>query len=574
MPADPHTPPAAGVYRYYWWFLRPYWVRLALAGLFLLGAVLLHLARPWPLKIIFDYVLLPREYAGADRMTILFAACAGLVVVAVLYGMCEYLHTLFAAEVGQKTVYSIRSRLYTHVQRLSLAFHSRAKSGDLLARLVKEVNQLRDFLTDGALQLVSESLFLAGMMVVLLVMDWQLALASLALFPLVLASIYRFSGRIRGLTRKRLEREGRVASLFSETLAALQVVQLFAPAGKEAGRFEEENRRSYRADMKTLRNKSKLLRTVEVATAASTCLVLWWGAKRVLAGVLTPGDLLVFLSYLKSMYKPIRRVAQLSVQASQSLAAAERVAQILWTEPEIRDLPDAVPAPRFRGEVEFRGVSFRYGSGPCVLTNIQLRVEPGQTVAITGPSGAGKSTLLSLLPRLYDPTAGAILIDGVDVRRYTLASLRQHIAVAPQNPMLFGSTIRENIAYGDPGADEKAIRRAARLARAEEFIERLPQGYNSVVGERGCTLSGGQRQRLAIARALLRDAPIVILDEPMTGLDAASEELVLKGMANLLGRSTTFVIAHHGSLLSRAEVIVVLESGRMVESVPAREPLV
>jgi ATP-binding cassette subfamily B protein len=326
--------------------------------------------------------------------------------------------------------------------------------------------------------------------------------------------------------------------------------------------------------MKTLRNKSKLLRTVEVATAASTCLVLWWGAKRVLAGVLTPGDLLVFLSYLKSMYKPIRRVAQLSVQASQSLAAAERVAQILWTEPEIRDLPDAVPAPRFRGEVEFRGVSFRYGSGPCVLTNIQLRVEPGQTVAITGPSGAGKSTLLSLLPRLYDPTAGAILIDGVDVRRYTLASLRQHIAVAPQNPMLFGSTIRENIAYGDPGADEKAIRRAARLARAEEFIERLPQGYNSVVGERGCTLSGGQRQRLAIARALLRDAPIVILDEPMTGLDAASEELVLKGMANLLGRSTTFVIAHHGSLLSRAEVIVVLESGRMVESVPAREPLV
>ena len=554
------------LYRYYWEFIRPHRGKLVLSGLFLMGSVLMHLARPWPLKIIFDYVILSKKgHLRWDPMTILAAACVAFVVIAMLFGLLEYLHTLLAAEAGQKVIQSIRSRLYLHVQRLSLGFHNRTKSGDLLSRLVKEVNQLRDFLTDAALQLISESIFLAGMIVVLFVMDWRLALASMLLFPLVLASIYRFSGQIRGHTRKRLEREGKVASLFNETLAAMQVVQLFSPDGKEARRFEEENQKSYKADMRTLRSKSKLLRTVEVGTAVGTCFVLWWGAKRVLAGILTPGDLLVFIAYLKSMYKPIRRVAQLSVQATQSLAAAERVAEILRTEPEIQDAPDAVPAPPFRGEIEFRDVTFSYESGRYALHNINLRLEPGQTIAVTGASGAGKSTLVSLIPRLYDPTAGSVLIDGTDLRRYKVSSLRDQITVVPQNPMLFGSTIRENIAYGDPAADDKAIRLAARLAHAEEFIEELPGGYDSVVGERGCSLSGGQRQRIAIARALLRDARIVILDEPMTGLDLVSEGLILKGLENLLRQRTTFLIAHRLSTMLKADLVLVLESGRIVE---------
>jgi len=563
MPADMPPPSAAQICRYFLPYLRPYRGKLALAGVFLLLSVLMHLARPWPLKFIFDRVLLGAP--GSDRTKTLLLACAGFLLVAVLYGVAEYFHTILAAGAGQSAVYRLRNQLYAHIQRLSLSFHSRTKSGDLLSRLTNEVNQLRDFLSDSLLQLVSESLFVAGMITVMFLMDWRLTLAGLLLFPLLAVSIRHFSGRIRRLTRKRLQREGQVASLFNETLAAIEAVHLFSGEAQEARRFEEENRRSFKADLKALRSQSKLLRVVEVVTAIGTCCVLWWGARRVLAGALTPGDLLVFIAYLKNLHKPVRRIAQLAVQSSKALASAERVAQILRTEPEIRDAPDAIAAPPLRGAVEFRNVTFAYQPPRLALDGIYFRVEPGQTVAITGPSGAGKSTLASLLPRLYDPLHGAVLIDGVDIRRYTLASLRDQISVVPQNPILFGSTIRENIAYGDPDADDKAIHLAARLARADEFIEQLPHGYDTVLGERGATLSGGQRQRIAIARALLRDAPIVLLDEPMTGLDLPSERLILEALRNLLQNKTAFLIAHRLTTILESDLVVVLDAGRVVE---------
>jgi ATP-binding cassette, subfamily B, bacterial len=563
--------PASEIYRYYARYLKRHRRKLLLSALCLAGAIVLHLARPWPLKFIFDYVLIDGALSrsvpvqGWDRTNILLASCIAVVLIAAFYGIFEYLYTVTAAGVGQKTAFTVRARLYTHIQTLSLGFHGRSKSGDLLSRLIKDVNQLRDFLTDSALSIISESIVVTGMILVMLWIDWRLTLISLMLFPLLLLSIGRFSSQVRGITRKRLEREGKIASAFNETLAAIQVVQLFSSRDKEASRFEEENRQSYKAEMRSLRLKSKLLRIVEVLSAVGTCLVLWWGGKRVLAGGLTPGDLLVFVSYLKTMYKPVRRIASLSVQTSKTLAAAERVMQILRTEPEVRDAPDAQPAPHFRGEIEFSGVSFGYDPHSLVLSDINLQVKAGQTVALVGSSGAGKSTLASLIPRLHDPSAGAIKIDGTDIRRYTLASIRDQITVVPQEPMLFGSTILENIAYGCPKPDRKAVRLAARLAHAHEFIEKLPRGYDTEVGERGATLSGGQKQRIAIARAVLRSTPIVILDEPMTGLDVVSENLVLEALRNLLRDKTAIVIAHRLATILNSDMVAVLDNGRILE---------
>ena len=568
---------APEIYRYYAKYLKRHRRKLLFSALCLAGAIILQLARPWPLKFIFDYVLIDGALsrsvpvAGWDRTNILLVSCIAVVLIAVFYGVFEYLYTVTAAGVGQKIAFTVRARLYTHIQTLSLGFHGRSKSGDLLSRLIKDVNQLRDFLTDSALSIISESIVVTGMILVMLWIDWRLTLISLLLLPFVLLSIGRFSVRVRGITRKRLEREGKIASTFNETLAAIQVVQLFSSRDKEASRFEEENRQSYKAEMRSLRLKSRLLRIVEVLSALGTCLVLWWGGSRVLGGQLSPGDLLVFVSYLKTMYKPVRRIASLSVQTSKTLAAAERVLQILKTEPEVRDAPDAVPAPCFRGEIELSGVSFGYNPHSFVLNDIDLHVRAGQTLALVGASGTGKSTLAALIPRLHDPSAGAIKIDGTDIRRYTLASIRNQITVVPQEPMLFGSTILENIAYGCEEQDRKAVRLAAKLAHAHEFIEKLPRGYDTEVGERGATLSGGQKQRIAIARAVLRSTPIVILDEPMTGLDVISEHLILKALRNLLRDKTAIVIAHRLTTVLNSDLVAVIDNGRILEIGSPRE---
>ena len=560
-------------------YVKQHWGKLSAAGVCLIAAIAMQLARPWPLKVIFDFVLMPEAKTNAgldfllgyDRMTILAGACCAVVVIAILQGTFQYLQLILAGGAGQQMIYTIRRRLYNHIQRLSLGFHNRSQSGDLLSRMIKEVAQLRDFLSQSAVQLAGDFILVAGLIAVMLALDWRMTLLSLLLFPLLFFLIAHFTGQIRGFTRKRLEREGRVASLFSETLAAIQEVQLYSSEEEEQRRFRQQSRASLKADMRALRSKGKLLRGVEMVTAVGTCLVLWWGVRQVVSGVLTPGDLLVFLAYLKSLYKPIRKIANVSVQAAKAVVAAERIMEIFQTEAEIQDAPDAIEAPNFRGDVEYRDVSFQYEAGKTVLHNVALRIPAGTTVALLGHSGAGKSTLISLVPRLYDPVKGAVLIDGVDIRRYTLASLRDQVTVMPQGPVLFGSSIRENIAYGDPSAGEKQLLRAVRLAQAEEFIEQLPEGYDTVIGERGARLSGGQRQRIAIARALLRDTPIVVLDEPMTGVDPASEALILKGLDSLLRDRTVFVIAHRISTVLNADLAIVMNAGRVVEVGPPQE---
>jgi ABC-type multidrug transport system fused ATPase/permease subunit len=568
------------LYQYYWSFLRPYTGKLVLAAFFLVGAILLHLARPWPLKLIFDYVLVPAGNGGSvfsfleslDRFDILVGCCAAVALIAAAFALFEYVHTTTAGKVGQKIIFQIREHLYTHVQRLSLGFHGRNKSGDLLSRLLRDINQMRDFLTEAAVSLVAETVLVIGMATIMLLLDWQLTLAGLALLPLMFFAIAHYSNQVRGLSRRRLQKEGAVASMFTERLVGVHEVQLFSAESSEDSRFQEENRKSYKAEMRTLRSKMKLLRVVEVVTAVATCFVLYWGARKVLANALTVGDLLVFVTYLRSLYKPLRRIASTSIQASKAYVAAERVAEILRTEPTIKDHPGAIAAPRFEGVVEFCNVSFSYDGKRPVLENITFRAAPGRTVAVLGPSGAGKSTLVALIPRLYDPAGGAVRIDGEDIRHFTVSTLRKQIAVVSQDPVIFGSTVHANIAFGSQ-CDRASVERAAQLAQADEFIRKLPKGYNTELGERGASLSGGQRQRIAIARALIRNAPIVVLDEPMTGLDIESESLVLQALYSLFQSRTVFVIAHRLSTVWKADLAIMLENGVLVEAGAPRDLL-
>ncbi len=537
MPGVDRTP-LIDLYRYYAQYLRTSAASLGLSAVFLVLSTFAYLARPWPLKIIVDDVILDKSskrsagrgvpalsvwLAAFDRSTLLWISCTGVIFIAVLYGIFDYYHNLLVAQAGQKAVFQIRAKLHAHVQRLSLSFHGRSKSGDLMSRLIRDVNQIRDFLTDSAVELLGEALFLVGMVAVMLVLDWRLTLLLfVSVAPVTLYSVTRCSKQLRNVTQKRLESENQVATIFSETLSRIAVVQLFSSSRRSSG-FEEQNRSNYKAEMRMLRSKNKMVRSVEIGTAVGTGLVFWFGARQVLERNMSPA------------------------------------------EPEIRDAPDAIVAPGFQGHVEFVGVSFGYEPGWLALRDISFKVHAGQTVAVTGLSGSGKSTLTSLIPRLYDPATGAVLIDGEDLRRYQLSSLRNQIAVVPQSPMLFGSTIIENITYGADSFDREAVHRATRLAHADEFIDKLPKGYETVLGERGKGLSAGQRQRIAIARALWRDAPIVILDEPTTGLDAVAEGYVLAAIENLLRNRTAFVITHRPSTMRKADLILVLEAGTLVE---------
>ena len=566
MPHSARPKQGNGVFRFFLPRARPHAGRLALAGAALLLSVVFHLARPWPLKLVFDYVILPGRTAhwNLGPSTVLLLACAAALLIAFAFSSVEYAHTILSARVAQSIVRRVREDLFLQVQRLSLGFHTRTRSGDLLSRMLRDVNKLRDFMTDSAVQFAAESVFVAGMMMVMFLLDARLAVLTTALFPLMFIAMAKFSGEVRQLTRRRLEKEGQVASLFGETLAAVREVHLFSAHHSGSAQFDRENRGSARAELRTVRAKQKLLRSVELVSAAGTAAVMWYGAHRALAGHLTPGDLVVFITYLKSLYKPLRRIATLAVQASRAAASAERVAEILEIEPEVRETPGARSAPPFAGAIEYRNVGFGYGPQP-LLSDVSFRVEPGQIAAIVGPSGAGKSTLAALLPRLYDPTCGSILIDGCDNRSFTLPSLRAQVAVVPQDPILLGSTIRESIVFGLPSPSEEQIQEASRLAAADEFIGRLPRGLDTPLGERGCDLSGGERRRLAMARAFLRDAPIVILDEPLTGLDAVSERLVLDALRKLLSGKTALLITHKLSSVAIADQVIVLDRGRIVE---------
>ena len=553
--------------------VRPHWRTLLLAGVCTLGASAMELLRPWPIKLVFDVILAPRANTafwdelpllGRNTNALLATIALSVLVIAALAGLFRYGQKYLTASVGQKVVAAIRRQLYRHIQRLSRSFHTGHHSGDLLVRLTGDIHLLRELMIVSVLFLSEHLLVLLGMVAIMLWMDWQLTLVGLTILPLLSVLALRFSGKIKTATKKQRRRESEIGGAISETISAIAVVQAFARERYESERFSDQDKASLRAGLRATRLEANLNRLVELLVAAGTCGVLWLGVQKVLAGVLTPGDLLVFTAYLAGMYKPIRKLARLTGQVAKASACGERVISILEMEPEIADAPDAIVAPAFRGEITFEEVHFRYHPGEPVLDGVSFTVKPGRIACLVGPSGVGKSSVANLLIRFYDPAGGRVLIDGVDIRRYTLASLREQIAVVLQEAVLFGTSIRENIAYGKLDATTEEIVAAAKTASAHDFIEKLEEGYDTVIGERGGTLSGGQRQRIAIARAIVRNAPILILDEPMTGLDVESEEKVREALRRLMAGRTCLLITHDIQAVTEADQVLVLEGGRIV----------
>jgi ATP-binding cassette subfamily B protein len=528
------------------------------------------------LKFIFDRVFGSKHHTGEllnvlavnelEPVTLITLAALAIVVITALRALAAYSSTVGFARLGNRVLTETRGELYRHLQRLSLSFHSRTRSGDLTLRLMSDINMLKDVVVTALLPLLVNLCVLAAMIGAMFWLHWKLALLALSVLPLLGLWTVRFGRRIRQTAREQRKRDSAMAATAVETISAIKVVQALCLEAVFADGFLRRNQESRRADVKAARLTAALGRTVGFLTAASTALVLWYGARLVLRGELTPGDLLVFMAYLKSAFRPVQDFAKHTGRLAKSAVAGERVLDVLERTPEVRDLPGAVPAPPFRGAIRFEDVSFAYESGRPVLEHIDFEVRPGQHVALVGPSGIGKSTLVSLLLRLYDPTHGRVLIDGRDIRDYTLASLRPQISAVLQDTLLFAASARENIAYGAPESTPEAVETAARLANAHEFIQALPKGYDTVLGERGLTLSGGQRQRIAIARAAIRQAPILVFDEPATGLDGENERTVLDALRRLAAGRTTFTISHDLHLAARAEQIFYLEGRRVRES--------
>ncbi|MEM7591405.1 MAG: ABC transporter ATP-binding protein [Cyanobacteria bacterium P01_A01_bin.83] len=569
--------------------IRQHKLLLGISFLGLIVEVIAQLLRPWPLKFIFDYIILADAdspalkfpmLSEANPMTLLFVFSVGIIAVSGLRAVAAYVSLVTMSLAASKIVAEIRARLYTHLQRLSLSFYHRVKSGDLITRITSDIDKLRDVTVMAIFPLIVEMLTLVSMVGLMFWLNWELALIGLAVFPLLLLSTIKITKRIHQVSRKQRKREGAMAATAAEAIGAMMVVQALSMERMLQRMFASPNRKSLADSAKAQQLSAGLQRTIEILVAIATALVMWRGVNLVLAEALTPGDLLVFVNYLKSAFKPTRQLAKHVAKISKATASGERIVGLLNIVPAIRDRPGAIQAPMLNGAVEFDCVSFGYTSDKTILKDLSFRVSPGQRVAIVGPSGGGKSTLVSLLLRLYDPQSGQILIDGHDIRNYRLESLRRQISIVLQDSVLFGVSVRDNIAYGALASDKptlkgkpsdagmtslREIKAAARLANAHKFITALPQGYDTILSERGSTLSGGQRQRIAIARAAVRKAPVVILDEPTMGLDNQSEQAVTEALDRITANCTTFIITHDLRSAENAERIFYIENGAILE---------
>jgi ATP-binding cassette, subfamily B, bacterial len=551
-------------------YLRPHYGRLA----WVLAQVLLitgfELLKPWPLQVVIDNVLggKPPAFAALHGLPpghLLILVCVGIVVVHIGSSGLTLLHNYTAIGVGQSMVNDLRSALYAHLQRLSLAFHDRQRVGDLLYRITADSFAVQTMIMNGVLPIVSAVVLLAGMLIILFPLDPELTLLALSVVPVLFVLIAVFNRKIVEVAGDVRTTESRVYSVVQWAMAAIKVVQAFTREDDEHRRFMGASRESLRATLRLYGWQTLYSGAVNAVIAAGTALVIYAGARAVLSGALTLGQLIVFISYLAQLYAPINQITQSWGQIAGARIGSRRVFEILDAEPELADGTRSFPAEGAAGAVTLKDVAFGYRRGAPVLRGIDLAVPAGARIAIVGATGAGKSTLLGMLPRFYDPSAGSVEIDGVGLRHYSLASLRRQIALVLQPPLIFPLSVRDNIAYGRPGADDTAIERAARLACIDERIATLPEGYDTVIGESGLALSEGEKQRITIARALLRNAPILILDEPTSALDVATEAQVMAGIERLMQGRTTFIIAHRLSTVQRCDRIVVLQEGAIVE---------
>ena len=555
--------------------LYPHWKTLSLAFIAVIGESLTDLLEPWPLKIVFDYVFggkpMPEwlasavSWLGTDKLSILNFAVLAVLTIAFFGAVSSYFENYLTTSVGQWVMHDLRRVVYHHIQKLSLSFHDQKRTGDLISRVTSDIDAIQSLVSNALLGMLVNVLTLVGMILVMLFMSWTFTLIALLVVPALFFVVYRFTRRIKNASRAVRQKEGEVVNVLEEVLSSIRVVKAFAREDYEQKRFERESLASVETTLQARSLKAKLAPLVEVIVAAGTCLVLWYGARLVMTGDLTSGELLVFLMYLGKMYKPMRELSKMTDTISKATVGWERIREVLETDMQVRNVRGARPAPRFKGKIEFDQVNFSYDGSRPTLDDVSLNIEPGQLAALVGPTGAGKTTIVSLLPRFYDVSSGTIRIDGQDIRRFKIKSLRQQISFVLQESLLFRATVWENIAYGKPEATRHEIIRAAELANASEFIEKMADSYGTMIGERGATLSGGQRQRIAIARAIIRNAPILVLDEPSSGLDPAAEQLVFDALGNLMEGRTSIVIAHRLATVRRADVIFVVDNGKIVE---------
>jgi ATP-binding cassette subfamily B protein len=555
--------------------LYPHWPILSLAFIAVIGESLTDLLEPWPLKIVFDYVFgskrMPEWLAGVigwigtDKISILDFAVLAVLVVAIFGALSSYVEKYLTTSVGQWVMHDLRRVLYSHIQKLSLSYHDQKRTGDLISRVTSDIDAVQNLISNVLLGILVNVLTLVGMVAVMFYLNWAFTLIALIVAPGLFLVVYYFTLRIKKASRAMRRKEGEVVSVLEEVLSSIRVVKAFAREDYEQARFEKESRESVQAALQARNVKAKLPPIVEIIVACGTCLVLWYGARLVLSGGLTSGELLVFLLYLGKMYKPMRELSKMTDTISKASIGWERIREVLENEMQVRDMPGAKQAPRFKGKIEFDHVAFSYNKMQPILKDLSLKIEPGQLAALVGPTGAGKTTIVSLLPRFYDSTSGEIRIDGQDVRKFKQKSLREQISFVLQESLLFRAPVWQNIAYGKPEATREEVIRAAKLANADEFITEMPEGYDTMIGERGVTLSGGQRQRITIARAVIRNSPILVLDEPSAGLDAESEKLVFDALGRLMEGRTSIVIAHRLATVLRADVIFVIEGGEVVE---------
>jgi len=561
------------------WFsriLRSYWKTFAVALLAVLGETVADVLEPWPIKVTIDNVVQAKSLTGRwgafvsglfgdDRFAILYFALAAVVAIALVGAVSSYVEKYSTTSISQWVAHDLRRLLYQRIQRLSLAEHNEARVGDLLTHVTSDINAVQDFIDSALLGIIVNVLTLTGMAGVMLYVSWRFTLVSLLVVPVLGVVVYFYTPRIKKASRRVKKRESELLSGVAEVMTAIHVVQAFGREDYEDRRFDWESRQNVEAGMQARSIKARLSPTVDVIIALGTCLVLGYGARLAIAGRLSTGVLIVFLLYLGKMYKPLRDLSKMANTVSKAAVGYERIRELLAIESRVQDLPGARSAPPFMGDIELDRVSFKYDGGGLVLKDVSLHVAPGQTAAIVGPSGTGKTTIASLIPRFYDPLSGQVKIDGVDIREFTLKSLRDRVSFVLQDTMLFRATIWENIAYGRPDAPPEETVRAAKLANAHDFIMNMPLGYATLVGERGATLSGGERRRIAIARAIVRNTPILILDEPTSGLDAASEQAVIEALQRLMEGRTSIVIAHHLHSIRHADIIFVVKDSEIVE---------
>ncbi len=540
-------------------YLKPYWRWVVMSFVCLLLLTILNLLPPLFQKQIIDEVIGKRLL---DRLSLLIW---GLIGVYALTRLLNFGEQYLRHVLGERFILDFRVLLYDYLQRLSISFFENQQTGEIMSRITNDVNALEEFVTHSVGFLIIDLLRLVGTAIILFAIDWQLALLTLFPVPILAVAMRLFNTRVRPIYRQIRDRLGDINAELQDNISGIRVIQAFGQEGHELDRFTQRSTRYYEERVRGIRYWATFFPAMGFVASLGVVIVLGFGVYRVLSGALTLGGLVAFISYVSSFYEPINRLVQTDNIVQQAIAAGERVFELLDTVPEIEDAPDAIELPAIQGAIVFEGVSFRYGTGEEVLRDVSFQMQPGQVVALVGPSGAGKTSIANLIPRFYDPTSGQVTVDGHDVKEVKLVSLRRQVAVVLQDTFLFNGTVRDNVVYGQPDASEDEMIAAAKAAYAHDFIVNLPQGYETEIGERGVKLSGGQKQRLALARAILTDPRILILDEATSSVDAEAEYLIQQALEKVLEGRTALVIAHRLSTIRHADKIIALEDGRIVE---------